>query len=421
MSVAPRCHHHEMASHCRSYRYLLQPTVRQRADLDDLLRGQCELYNAALEERRGAWRWERRSVSYFDQCRTLTELRGVRPDIHGQGVKVCRGTLKRLDLAFSAFYRRCKAGQTPGFPRFKSVRRWNSVQWDEPNGWRLDTDRRRLHVHGIGDIKVRLHRSFRGTPRAIAVAREGRRWWVTVRCVGVPGEPLPRTGRSIGLDLGVCNLVATSDGTLLSDGRYGRSAAERLTVAQQSLSRKRRGSRRRQRAVERVAGAHRKVRNQRKDLAHKLSRGLVDQYDLIVHEDLQIANMVRRPRPKPAGDGSYLPNGAAAKGGLNRSIHDAGWGQLLSFIAYKAEDAGREVITVDPRHTSQRCSRCGHVAAANRVTRATFTCRACGYHAHADINAAVNILRAGRAQRALACAGSNGPTAPDNARVAPER
>ena len=395
-----------MVGRCRSYRYLLQPTARQRAALDGLLRRQCELYNAALEDRRGAWSWERRSVSYVDQCRTLTYLRAVRPDIVEHGVTVCRGTLKRLDRAFAAFYRRCRASQTPGFPRFKSVHRWDSVQWEDRTGWKLDTAQRRLHVHGLGDVKVRLHRQLRGTPKAITVAREGRRWWLSVRCVDVPAQPLAPTGRSVGIDLGVVAVIATSDGTLITEGRYGRRAARRLAAAQQDLSRKQRDSARRRKAVERVAGAHRSVRNQRKDLAHKLSRRLVNEYDLIVYEDLRIANMVRRPRPKPADDGSYLPNGAAAKGGLNRSILDAGWGQLLSFIAYKAEDAGRDVITVDPRHTSQRCSHCGHVAAANRVTQATFTCHTCGHQAHADINAAINILRAGRAQQASACEGS---------------
>ena len=241
------------------------------------------------------------------------------------------------------------------------------------------------------------------------MAREGRRWWVTVRCVDVPTERLAPTGRSVGIDLGVPHLIATSDGVPHSEGRYGQRAATRLLSAQESLTRKRRGSNRRRKAVERVAAAHRAVRNQRKDLAHKLSRNFINEYDLIVHEDLQIANMVRRPNPKRADDGSYLPNGAAAKSGLNRSIHDAGWGQLLSLLAYKAEDAGRDVIAVDPRHSSQRCSHCGHVAAANRVTQATFKCQACGHRAHADINAAVNILRAGKAQRALACAGSNRP------------
>jgi putative transposase len=222
----------------------------------------------------------------------------------------------------------------------------------------------------------------------------------------VPAEPLRPTGRSVGIDLGVCAAVATSDGKLLVNGRYGRQAARRFAAAQQDLTCKQQGSNRRRRAIEHVAAAHRKVRNQRRDLAHKVSRSLVDDYDLIVHEDLKITNMVRRPKANPAGDGSYMPNGAAAKGGLNRSIYDAGWGQLLSFIAYKAEEAGRDVITVDPRHTSQRCSQCGHVAAANRVTQATFHCQACGHEAHADVNAAVNILRAGRALQALACEGS---------------
>ena len=316
---------------------------------------------------------------------------------------MCRGTLKRLDRAFAAFYRRCRVGQTPGFPRFKSVHRWDSVQWEDRCGWKLDTEQRRLHLHGLGAVKVRLHRQLRGTPKAITVAREGRRWWLTVRCVDVPWEPLAPTGRSVGIDLGVAAVIATSDGTLITEGRYGQRAARRLAVAQQNLSRKRRGSARRRKAVERVAGAHRCVRNQRKDLAHKLSRRLVNEYDLIVHEDLQVANMVHRPTPKPADDGSFLPNGAAAKGGLNRSIHDAGWAQLLSFIAYKAEDAGRDVIAVDPRHTSLRCSQCGHVAAENRVTQATFHCQSCGHQAHADINAAINILRAGRAQQTPVC------------------
>jgi len=391
---------------CRSYRYLLQPTVPQRNRLETLLRNQCELYNAALEERRGAWQWERRSVSYIDQSRTLTTLRAARPEILDHGVTVCRGTLKRLDRAFCAFYRRCRAGQTPGYPRFKSSRRWDSVQWEDTKCWRLNTEARRLRVVGIGEVKLRLHRELRGSPKAITVAREGRRWWVTVRCVDVPATPLPATGEHVGIDLGVCAQVATSDGQLVVDGRYARRAGARLAVAERELATKRRGSRHRERQVEAVAAAHRKIRNQRKDLAHKLSRQLVNRYDLIVHEDLKIANMVRRPRPRKAEDDTYEPNGAAAKAGLNRSIADAGWGQLLQFVAYKAEDAGREVIAVDPRHTSQRCSSCGHLDRENRRTQAEFRCQACGHAAHADVNAAINILRAGRARQAPACDGS---------------
>ena len=320
---------------------------------------------------------------------------------------VCRGTLRRLDRAFVGFYRRCRAGQTPGFPRFKSSCRWDSVQWEDRNGWRLDTERRRLRLLGIGEVKVRLHRAIHGTPKAITVAREGRRFWVSVRCVGVPSNPLEETGHQVGIDVGICAQVATSDGQLVLEGRYGQQSRARLEAARRNLASKTRGSRHRARAVEQVAAAHRKVRNQRKDLAHKLSRELVNTYDVIVHEDLNITSMVRRPRPEKAEDGTYEPNGAAAKAGLNRAISDAGWGQLLQFLAYKAEDAGRQVIAVDPRHSSQRCSSCGHVAGGNRLTQAEFRCQGCGHQAHADVNAAINILRAGRARQAPACAGSS--------------
>jgi putative transposase len=150
-------------------------------------------------------------------------------------VAVCRGTLKRLDRAFAAFYRRCRAGQTPGFPRFKSVHPWDSVQWEDRNGWRLDTEQRRLHVHGLGAVKVRLHRQLRGTAKAITVAREGRHWWVTVRCVDVPAEPLPATGRSVGIDLGVCAVVATSDGKLFTEGMARRPLGGALCVNAQPV------------------------------------------------------------------------------------------------------------------------------------------------------------------------------------------
>src|SRR6202521_5116958 len=148
----------EAVRRCRSHRYRLTPTVRQQAALLAL---QCELYNAALEERRGAWRWERRSVSYFDQCRTLTSLRAVRPEVLASGVKVCRGTLRRLDPAFAGFFRRCRAGQQPGYPRFRSRSRWDSLQWEDRNGWRLDATTRRLHL-GLGAFKVCLHRPRSG-------------------------------------------------------------------------------------------------------------------------------------------------------------------------------------------------------------------------------------------------------------------
>jgi putative transposase len=256
-------------------------------------------------------------------------------------------------------------------------------------------------------VRCNLHRAWKGSPKAITVERQGRRWWVSVRCVDVPRELLSETGRQVGIDLGVCSLVATSDGDLVTEGRHGRKAATHLARAQADLARKERGSGRRRRAVEAVASAHRKVASQRRDLAHKVSRQLVNSYDLIAVEDLKISSMVKKPKAKkdPDSDG-YLQNGAKPKAGLNRSIHDAGWGVIVSMLDYKAEEAGRRLVLVDPRHSSQRCAQCGHSEADNRRTQASFLCRSCGHGDHADVNAAKNILWAGRARQASACGGS---------------
>jgi putative transposase len=287
----------------------------------------------------------------------------------------------------------------------KARARFDSLQWEDTKGWKLKLHDRRLCLYGIGEVKVHLHREVRGTPKAITVKREGRHWFVSIRCIGVEPTPLAPTGREVDVDLGVVNLVATSDGELVVGPRFGRDAAASLAKAQRDLKLKRKGSNRRRRAVERVAEHHQKVRNQRRDLAHKVSRRLVNDYDLIVIEDLQVASMVRRPKPRPCSDGTFEPNGAKAKSGLNRSIQDAGWGELARMLAYKAEDAGRELRVVAPQFTSQRCSKCEYTDEASRRSQAVFRCTACGHEAHADINAACNVLWAGRAQRASARAG----------------
>ena len=328
-------------SHCRSFRFRAYPTVEQVKTLDRLLGLQCELYNAALEERSGVWRWEHRSVTYVQQSRTLTELREVRPDVLACGVVLCRGTLRRLDRAFKAFFRRCELGEKPGFPRFRSRARFDSLQWEDSKGWKLNVDARRLHLFGIGDLKVKLHRELEGTPKAITVKREGQHWYVTLRCVDVQPTPLGLTGREVGIDLGVVSLVATSDGELVSEGRFAKNAQAALAQAQRDLKPKKKGSNRRRKAVERVTRHHRKVRNQRKDLAHKVSRQLVNDYDLIVVEDLKVANMVRRPEPRLSADGTFEANGATAKSGLNRSIQDAGWAQLTRLLAYNPSSMER--------------------------------------------------------------------------------
>jgi putative transposase len=215
----------------------------------------------------------------------------------------------------------------------------------------------------------------------------------------VPTNPLPATGRQAGIDVGIVRYATLSDGNYVDNPRWQRAAADRLVAAQQRLVRAKRRSKNRLRRRETVAARYRKIANQRRDFHHKQARRLVERYDVLAVEDLQIANMLRRAKAvaDPTNRGQYLPNGARSKTGLSRSISDARWGQLVSILRAKAEEAGRTWIEVDPRHTSDRCEACGHAEPENRVSQAEFRCRACGLVAHADEHAARNILRAGLA------------------------
>jgi putative transposase len=390
----------------RSYVFRLRPTARQHVLLAACMESHRELYNAALQERRDAWAHSKTRIGYGDQSAQLTEIRSVRPDIGAWSFSSQQATLRRLNKAFAGFFRRMKAGQKAGYPRFKGRARFDSAEWPKDgDGARWLPEQRRVYLQGIGQVKVHVHRPVQGRVKTIQIKRQGRRWMLVLSCDDVPMNPLPDTGRQAGLDVGIVSFATTSDGEHIDNPRFGRAAAARLAAAQQRLQRAKRRSRNRDHKRETVAARNRKIANQRKDFHHKQARTLVARYDLLVVEDLQIANMVRRAKPVPDPDnpGQYLANGARAKSGLSRSISDASWGQFVSILRAKAEDAGRIWIEVDPRHTSDGCENCGHAAPENRVTQAQFHCQACGHGpTPADEHAARNLLRAGLALHAQA-------------------
>jgi putative transposase len=364
-----------------------------------------ELYNAALQERRNAWSHCNTRINYGDQSAQLTEIRSVRPDQAVWSFSSQQATLRRLNKAFDGFFRRVKRGEKAGYPRFKGRARFDSVEWPKDgDGAHWLPDRQRVYLQGIGEVKVHLHRPVHGRVKTVQIKRHGRHWMLVLSCDDVPTNPLRATCRQAGIDVGIVSFATTSDGQHVDNPRWGRAAADKLAAAQQRLARAKRRSKNRDRKRETVAARHRKIANQRKDFHHKQSRALVARYDLLVVEDLQITNMLRRakPMPDPENPGHYLANGARAKSGLSRSISDAGWGRFISILRAKAEEAGRTWIEVDPRHTSDRCEVCGHAAPENRATQAEFLCTACGHSAHADEHAARNLLRAGLALYAQA-------------------
>jgi putative transposase len=385
----------------RSFKFLLRPTTKQATALAACLEDHRQLYNAALEHRRTAYARAGVSIRYADQSAELKEIRRADPDGQGRwSAGSQQQTLRRLDKAFTAFFRRLKAGKRAGYPRFRGRGRFDTVEWPATkNGatWdsQPDDQVRRVYLLGIGHVRVHRHRPVRGRIKTISVKREGSRWYVILSCEDVSAQPLPQTGSAAGVDLGVAWLVTTSEGEQLANPRHLAASAGRLAAAQRDLARKQRGSKRRGKAAARVAALHAKIRRQRVDGAHKAALALVRDYDVIVHEDLKVANLIR----SASGTVEQPGRNVAAKSSLNRSILDAGWGVFLTVLAHKAESAGREVIAVNPANTSRTCARCGHCARENRLTQAVFACTACGHTAHADQNAAVNILRAGLALR----------------------
>ena len=358
-------HRQKAAGSVRSVTYRLYPSAAQAQALAELLDIQRLLYNAALEERRGAWNWERRVVTRYDQYNGLTGAEDWCPELARFGRRVAQGTLDRLDEAFGHFRRRVKAGGKPGFPRFKSLNRWDSVQWSNAGGsWKVIVTGKgtygRLYLQGVGHVSIKLHRHFEAArPVKLVVRRRLRGWEATVVYRGVIPEVLPPTGRAAGIDVGVSILAAVADDSgaidLVTNPAPLTGGLQRLQGAQQALAACQRGSKRRRRARRRVTRLHEQIHQLRRQQAHQLTARLVATYDLIAIEDLRIINMTRSARGTIDAPGTNV----AAKAGLNRSILDAGWGQLINLLTYKAEGAGRQLVRVAAPYTSQTCAQCG--------------------------------------------------------------
>jgi len=383
----------------KAFKYRIYPTRRQRDALQFTLDRNRELYNAALEERREAWRMSKISISYNDQSAQLPEIKEIRPEYKEIYSQILQDTLKRVDKAFKAFFRRCKNGETPGFPRFQGYDRYDSFTYPQIEKLKgkptVSIENGKVVLPKIGHIKVKQHRPLEGKVKTCTIKREGEHWYIIFACEVEAIQKLPHTDLSIGIDMGLKHFMTDSNGDVVDDPRFFRKSHGRLKKKQQRLSKRRNKSSRRKRSAQLVGKAHKKVRNQRKDFHHKEARTLVETFETIVFEDLSMHHMVKRPKVKQDENGKYLPNGAAAKGGLNKSILDAGWGAFIELVKHKAEWAGVTVYEVDPRKTSQICSACGEEGEHKDLSVRTHICVHCGVVLDRDHNAAINILDRG--------------------------
>lgn len=369
----------------RSYRYRLNPTAAQERTLFLWLGLTRELYNAALQERRDAYKKQHVSISVFDQMKMLPGIREVRPEFNTVPIVVLRGVLRRLDKAFSGFFRRCKNGEKPGFPRFKSRDRFNSISIDDLSGKPpIVAGGQRVAIPKLGKIKFHQAdgRLIQGTPKALRLVFDLGKWYVTFACVDVPKKLLPKTDLSVGVDLGLYQFAATSEGQIFPNPRAAATARLRTERAARRLARRKKGGKRRSAARRLLAKCQAHVSNIRRENHIAVARSLVREYDTIYVEDLNIKGLARST--------------------LAKSVNDAGWGNFLGWLACKAEEAGREIVKVNPSGTSQKCSQCGSIGPHKGLEVRIYHCLDCGMVLDRDINAARNIQGVGLLLRGAA-------------------
>jgi len=327
-------------------------------------------YNDCLAERKTAYEERGETIGKFAQLRKVKELKESNlyaKKIHSHVLQV---TVTDLDKAFQAFFRRVNVGENPGYPRFKGKNRFDSFGFKEySNGFKLDG--RRLKLSGIGRVAVRWHRPIAGKIKTLRICRKAEKWYASF-CCEVDENPLPKTGRMVGVDVGINSLIVTSDGEIVENPKWYRKGQAKLRVLQRRVTRREKGGSNRRKAVHALQIHHEYIANQRKDFLNKLANELIKNNDLIVIEDLQIQNMVKN---------QYL----------SKSILDGGWGYFAQRLSDKAVEAGREVVRLNPAYTSKTCSGCGAIFEDLDLSVRWVECD-CGLSMDRDVNAAINIL-----------------------------
>ncbi len=361
----------------KAYTYRLYPTKKQEEVLERTLTTCRYLYNHALAQRIETYKIFGDSLSYVDQANALANNKNdYQQQVHSQ---VLQDTLKRLDTSFKNFFRRIKEQKSgkrvkAGFPRFKPAQRYNSFCYPQ-SGFRLTNDDKRIQLSKIGDVRLAYSRPVEGKIKTCRIIRDVDQWFVILTCESEDKPVKPNGKPSVGVDVGIKALAVLSDETQITNPRHLLHSEKKLHREQRKLARKVKGSNNRNAQRIEVAKVYRKIRRQNDDTLHKLSRMLVENYGLIVFEDLNIQGMLRNHK-------------------LAKHISDASWNKLIQFTQYKAVDAGAEVRLVNPRNTSQKCSGCGEIVPKTLADR-IHCCPHCGLVMDRDLNAAVNICTAG--------------------------
>lgn len=354
----------------KTYKYRLYPTKKQVQKLEWTLDMCRILYNSCLLDRKNHYEQTGKGLSRIKQQEILKSDKQTVESLNEIHSQVLQDVLFRVDRAFQGFFRRIKEKDgKAGYPRFKGEGRYDSITYPQQPAFQITPQG--LKLSKIGTIKIKLHRNIEGTAKTCTIKREGNRWYA---CFSVKYEPVkkPIPDKAIGIDVGIKSFAVTSEGEIIENPKYLINSEKKLIKRQRQLSMKKKGSNNRKKARQSVARLHAKIRNQRSDFHHKVSRNLVNSYGFIAVEDLNIKGMVKNHH-------------------LAKHISDAAWGQFLNYLTYKAEEAGCKIEKVPPQYTSINCSVCGqpvHKTLADRIHRCPF----CNVVTDRDYNAACNIL-----------------------------
>lgn len=365
----------------KSFKYRLYPTKTQADAIDQMLETHRRLYNNALAERKIAWEGHKSFITYRQQAAGYTSARKINEYYQKTNFSSCQRTLKRLDKAFKAFFRRLKSGDKKlGYPKFRARNRFESIEFTYSDGCKLTNNR--LYIQHIGNIRIFLHRPINGIPKSLIIRRQAGRYYTSISC---DTEPLSLASMRavVGLDMGLKHLIVTSEGDFYPAPKYLRESEQEINRLNRELHRRKKGSNRRKETIRKLQRAHEHIANQRKDYAHKIAFSLVRDYDLIAVENLNIESMIK--------------NHYVAK-----SIADASWSTFINILSSHAAEAGKKVVQVNANNTSQICSSCGEKVPKSLNVR-VHNCPYCDLSLDRDINAARNILN-----RALEISGPDG-------------
>lgn len=358
----------------KSFKYRIYPTKSQRSRMERTLDLCRWVYNQTLAYRKDAWEIEGRSTSKYETHNLLPGWKVEKPELIEVHSQVLQNVQERVELAFKAFFRRVRSGEKPGYPRFKGKGWYDSFTFPQ-SGFKLVSGKLRLSK--IGDIKIKLHRPIEGKIKRLTIRRTSTGKWFACFSVEIDDPPKPpwKDGSMVGIDVGLESFATLSNGEKIDNPRFFRSEEKALAKAQKRLSKCEKGTPERRKALKVVQRIHERIANMRYDFAHQISNQLVSKYGLIAFEDLSITNMLKNHN-------------------LAKSISDAAWRMLVTITSYKAESAGSKVVLVDPRNTSQLCSRCG-LKVNKSLSDRVHECPQCGLVMDRDENAAINILRLG--------------------------